>query len=60
MDIDAQIAHVKDLIAKREAIDAELSAIFGGAPKVRKLQRCSICNQEGHTARSCSQPQPQQ
>jgi Zinc knuckle len=55
MDIDTQIARVKDLIAKREEIDAELSGMLGIAPKVRKYQRCSICNDEGHTARSCPQ-----
>ena len=60
MDIDAHIAHVKDLIAKREAIDAELSTIFDVTPKGRKPQRCSICNQEGHTARTCPQQQQQQ
>jgi Zinc knuckle len=55
MDIDSHIARVKDLIAKREAIDAELSAIFGVTPKSRKPQRCSICNEEGHSARTCPQ-----
>jgi len=29
LDIDTHIARVKDLIAKREEIDAELSTIFG-------------------------------
>jgi hypothetical protein len=55
MDIDNQIARVKELIAKREEIDAELSAMFGVAPKGRKSQRCSTCNEEGHTARTCPQ-----
>ncbi len=55
MDIDTQIARVKDLIAKREEIDAELSGMLGIAPKVRKSQRCSICDGEGHTARTCPQ-----
>ena len=55
LDIDTQIVRVKDLIAKREEIDAELSTIFGVAPKVRKPQRCSHCNEEGHTARTCPQ-----
>ncbi|MBR0960897.1 hypothetical protein [Bradyrhizobium japonicum] len=53
MDIDTQITRVKDLIAKREAIDAELSSLLGVTPRVRKTLRCSICNEEGHTARSC-------
>ena len=55
MNIDTQIARVKELIAKREEIDAELSAIFGIEPKVRKAPRCSICNGEGHSARTCTQ-----
>jgi hypothetical protein len=53
LDIDTHIARVKDLIAKREEIDAELSAILGVTPKVRKPQRCSICSEEGHSARTC-------
>jgi hypothetical protein len=55
MDIDTQIARVKELIAKREEIDAELSAMLGVVPKAKKSQRCSVCNQEGHTARTCPQ-----
>jgi Zinc knuckle len=55
VDIDTQIARVKDLIAKREEIDAELSAMLGVVPKARKSQRCSICNEEGHSARTCPQ-----
>ncbi len=58
MDIDTHIARVKDLIAKREEIDAELSTMLGITPKARKTQRCSICNEEGHTARTCTQSQP--
>jgi hypothetical protein len=53
LDIDTQIARVKDLIAKREEIDAELLSILGVTPKVRKSQRCSVCNEEGHSARTC-------
>jgi hypothetical protein len=56
-DIDTQIARIKDLIAKREEIDAELSAVLGISPKVRKPQRCSVCDQEGHSARTCPQQQ---
>jgi hypothetical protein len=55
MEIDAQIARVKDLIARREEIDAELAGIFGVAPKARKVMRCSTCTGEGHTARTCPQ-----
>ena len=59
LDIDTQIARVKDLIAKREEIDTELSAILGVTVKVRKPQRCSNCNEEGHSARTCPQQQGQ-
>jgi hypothetical protein len=55
MDIDTQIARVKELITKREEIDAELSTMLGVVPKGRKSQRCSVCNEEGHTARTCPQ-----
>jgi hypothetical protein len=55
MEIDTQIARVKDLISKREEIDAELAAMLGIVPKTRKAMRCSTCNEEGHTARTCLQ-----
>ena len=55
MEIDSQIARVKDLIARREEIDAELADMFGIVPKARKIKRCSTCNEEGHTARTCPQ-----
>ena len=59
LDIDTQIARVKDLIAKREEIDTELSTMLGATSKVRKPQRCSNCNEEGHSARICPQQQGQ-
>ena len=37
MNIDTQIARVKELIAKRVEIDAELSAMLGIEPKARKI-----------------------
>jgi Zinc knuckle len=55
MDIETQIARVKGLIARREEIDAELAGILGIVPKARKTMRCSTCNEEGHTARTCPQ-----
>jgi hypothetical protein len=53
MEIDARISRFKDLIAKREAIDAELASLFGITAGPRKLQKCSSCGEMGHTARAC-------
>lgn len=53
MDIDAKIAQVKDLIQKREDIDAELATIFGGTLRAKKTSRCSRCGGEGHNAKTC-------
>lgn len=55
--MEETILRVKSLIAKREEIDAELAAIFGGtAPKNRKPQACSRCGSHEHTIRTCPQP----
>ena len=43
----------QDLIAKREEIDAELVSIFGGKQVPRRTLKSSVCNSEGHTARTC-------
>jgi hypothetical protein len=51
--MDFDIDRVKDLIAKREEIDTELVAIFGGKQVSRRALKCSVCNAEGHTARTC-------
>jgi hypothetical protein len=51
--LDFDIDRVKDLIAKREEIDTELVAIFGGKHVSRRTLKCSVCNSEGHTARTC-------
>jgi len=55
MEIDTQIARVKDLIAKREEIDTELAGMLGLVPRAKRTLRCSTCNEEGHTARTCPQ-----
>lgn len=56
MELDQTIARVKQLIAQREEIEAELAAIFGGAPATlaRKPPTCKKCGEQGHTARSCT------
>ena len=51
MEID--IERLKDLIARREAIDAEIVGVTSGKPPPRKLVTCSICKEGGHTARNC-------
>lgn len=50
MDIDT--TRVRDLLDKRDEIEAELKEIFT-AGKERKVQKCSICQEEGHSARTC-------
>ena len=59
MDLDAKIAHVKDLIQKREEIDSELAATFGVTLKPKKILRCSRCGEEGHNAKTCPTQQQQ-
>ena len=53
MDIDTQIAHVKELIRRREEIDAELATMLGITVKAKKIARCSRCGEEGHNAKTC-------
>jgi hypothetical protein len=57
VDIDDQIARVKALIAKREEIDEQLAALFGGAPLAKKSRRCKVCDGEGHSATTCPERQ---
>jgi len=46
---------MKELIAQREAIDAELVTVVTGTnKKERKSLTCSICGGNDHTARTCS------
>lgn len=53
MDIDTQIARAKELIAKREEIDVQLAALFGGNSLTKKTRRCKICGEDGHNAMTC-------
>jgi hypothetical protein len=53
MEIDARISRVKDLIAKREEIDAELASLLGITAPPRKGQKCTTCGEPGHIARTC-------
>jgi hypothetical protein len=56
MEID--IERAKGLIAQREEIDAELTALFTGEKKKRSPVKCSTCENEGHTARNCPSKMP--
>lgn len=52
--MDAKLLRIKELIELKERTDSELETLLGGAPlKVSRARACSICNEEGHTARSC-------
>jgi hypothetical protein len=53
MDLDGKILRVKELIAKREELDAELNELFGGAARERRTAKCSLCNEPGHRASTC-------
>lgn len=55
MDLDTQ--RIRDLLDKRDDIDAELQIIFGGT-KERKPSSCGSCGESGHTARSCPKKPP--
>jgi hypothetical protein len=49
MDIDTQ--RIRALLDKRDGIDEELQQALGGIAK--KPITCSLCNTQGHSARSC-------
>jgi hypothetical protein len=55
--VDHKLRRLKELIELKEQTDAELEALLGGAPletaKQRKPKTCSVCDEEGHTARTC-------
>src|SRR2546423_1266740 len=58
MEIDSKIARVKELIAKREELDAELSELLGGTARERRLSKCSVCGEPVHRTRP-KQPKPE-
>ena len=60
MEIDDKIARVKELIAKREDIDGELSELLGGTVRERRSPKCSVCGEPGHRATTCSSKKAEQ
>jgi len=58
VEIDDKIARVKELIAKREDIDGELSELLGGTVRERRSPKCSVCGERGHRATTCSSKKP--
>jgi hypothetical protein len=55
--LNLDIELIKELIAEREKIDAQLASLFtADVPRAtaRKSQSCSHCGETGHTTRSCS------
>ena len=46
---------IRQLIDQRDAIDAELKDLIGGGSRERKPQKCSICGDTFHSARTCPQ-----
>jgi hypothetical protein len=54
MSIDDRIARVKELIAKREELDAELNELLGGGVlREKRSPKCSVCGEPGHRATTC-------
>lgn len=50
MDINTKI--LRDLLDRRDEIDAELASMFTGT-KERKPQKCGTCGETGHQSRTC-------
>ncbi len=47
---------IRALLDQRDELDRELLTLVGGnttSPSPRKPVACSVCNGEGHTARTC-------
>lgn len=50
MEFDTQKA--RELLDQRDSIDRQLQELFAGS-KGRAPQKCSHCQQEGHSVRTC-------
>lgn len=49
-------ARLRQLLDKRDELDREIVALVTeGVPKERRAQKCSICGDAAHSARTCPQ-----
>ena len=56
MDGIARLQHLYELKKTTDAQIEKIEGLLGDDPdvlKIRKPQKCSHCNEEGHTARNC-------
>jgi Zinc knuckle len=61
MNIEARIARVKELIAKREELDGELNELLGnGVLRDKRSSKCSLCGEPGHRSTTCPSKQASQ
>lgn len=51
--MEEKLERIAQLIATKRATDEELTALLGGGEFKKKTVKCSVCSQEGHTARNC-------
>ena len=60
MEIDGKITRVKELIAKREELDAELNELLGGGVREKRSPKCSIVTARVHAppdrCKPCNEP----
>lgn len=53
--MDERLSRIKTLIGEIEEKESELNSLMGGnVVKTRAAQKCGICNEVGHTARTCT------
>jgi hypothetical protein len=59
--IEEKLKAARELIAQRDDIDRQLAILLTGpVPATRKPQKCGNCGKEGHSARTCTDPQQTQ
>lgn len=51
--MEEKLARLKELIAQKESVDAELASLLGVSVPQRRAVKCSVCLEEGHNAKTC-------